>query len=76
MGEFTRSDLIELHAVLDAHLKMGSASATAWLKMKPEDRARVSAVIEAVRDYFCSETGMELNGRARRVASALKKGLA
>ena len=72
-GEFTRSELIELHAFLDAHLKLGSASATAWLKMSPEDRARVSAVTDGVREYFCSETGNELNGRPRRIAAALTR---
>lgn len=73
MGEFTRSDLIELHAVLDAQLKMGSASATAWLKLTPENRATVSAVLEAVCEYFCmSEGGIEsLSGRARRIAAGL-----
>ena len=71
LGTFTRGDLVNIHAFLDAHLEIGSDTAAAWLTMTPEDRARVLAVIEAVSEYFCSEAGMELNGRARRIAAGL-----
>ncbi len=73
MGEFTRSELIELHACLDAHLKLGSASATAWLAMTPKDHTGVAAVLEAASEYFCmSDGGLQcFSGRPRRIVAGL-----
>jgi hypothetical protein len=71
LGEFTRGELIDIHAVLDSHLKIGAAEAAAWRQMSPADRTRVAAVIDAVGEYFCSEAGVILNGRSRHIAAGL-----
>ena len=73
LGCFTRADLLELRAVVESALDMGSEKAMAWLALKLEDRERIKTVIEAVGAWFLQDEPAlgALTGRARRVCAGL-----